>query len=449
MELGFEADIEKILAKLNAGAARRGDRTTVAGLPKKRNTILCSATMKTNVQKLGEISLKDAVHIQGEGESDTSGREKVDRAFSAPAQLKQSYAVIPAKLRLVSLTAALKRAFARKGSVMKAIVFISCADSVDFHFEVFAKPTTSPSSNTHDNSKSTTPTTTATTITTDRTHAPSPLLSAKDNPVQIYRLHGSLPQALRTSTLAAYTKCSTPAILLATDVASRGLDLPNVDLVLEYDPPFSSEEHLHRIGRTARAGAPGRAMIFLQPGPEEGYVSVLKAGRHDTGAGVVRHDSRDVLKKGFGSAGLGGGNDWEERATEWQLEMERWVIETPALLEMARRAFQSTVRAYATHVAKERGFFDMQSLHLGHLAKAFALRDKPGAMKVPGLRPSANGGKERRSGGGNKAVGAKKAGDVGGVAEDGQSAVDVDEARRVMRAKAKMQSAGASEFNLG
>jgi len=446
MELGFEADIEKILAKLNAGAERRAHRPTVAGLPGKRNTILCSATMKTNVQKLGEISLKDAVHIQGEGESDESGKEKVDRAFSAPAQLKQSYAVIPAKLRLVSLTAALKRAFARKGSVMKAIVFISCADSVDFHFEVFAKSSTSATSNSTETSKPPTPTTT--TISTDRTHAPSPLLSAKDNPIQIFRLHGSLPQALRTSTLAAYSKCTTPAILLATDVASRGLDLPNVDLVLEYDPPFSSEEHLHRIGRTARAGAPGRAMIFLQPGPEEGYVSVLKAGRHDTGAGVVRHDSRDVLKKGFGSVGLGSGNDWEERATEWQLDMERWVIETPALLEMARRAFQSTVRAYATHVAKERGIFDMQSLHLGHLAKAFALRDKPGSMKVPGLRPSANSGKEKRTGA-SRAAGSKKGGDIGGAADDAGGVVDVDESRRIMRAKAKMQSAGASEFNLG
>jgi len=446
MELGFEQDIEKILAKLNSGAGRR---TKIAGLPDKRNTILCSATMKTNVQKLGEISLKDAVHIQGErtgGADEQSGEiAKTERSFSAPAQLKQSYAVVPAKLRLVSLTAMLRRAFARKGSVMKTIVFISCADSVDFHFEVFAR-TAEQKEGDVKVEEDTTPEKPP--PGGEKTFAAAPSLSSKENKVRVFRLHGSLPQASRTATLNTFAKCTDPAVLICTDVASRGLDLPNVDLVIEYDPPFNREEHLHRIGRTARAGKDGRAVIFLQPGTEEGYVDILKEGRNEEGSGLNRHDSADILKKGFGSAGIGAGKDWEEKTTEWQLEVERWVLENPPFLEQARRAYQSHIRAYATHIAPERHIFDMQSLHLGHLAKAFALRDKPGSIKVPGLRPSQNSMNASRA---DRKANARTSAKMKSSGADHElpGAVDSEEAKRIMRAKAKMQSAGASEFNLG
>jgi len=88
---------------------------------------------------------------------------------------------------------------------------------------------------------------------------------------------------------------------LATDVASRGLDLPNVDLVIELDPAFAREDHLHRIGRTARAGRDGRACIFLMPGCEEGYVDILKEDRKDSEARlhIGRQDANEILKKGF------------------------------------------------------------------------------------------------------------------------------------------------------
>ena len=90
-------------------------------------------------------------------------------------------------------------------------------------------------------------------------------------------------------------------MLLATDVASRGLDLPNVDLVIEFDPAFARDDHLHRIGRTARAGRDGRACIFLMPGCEEGYVEILKSDRKDTEAGVNlgRQDAEEILRKGM------------------------------------------------------------------------------------------------------------------------------------------------------
>lgn len=259
MELGFEKELQSIVSKLDA----RQRPSRIPGLPAKRTTVLCSATLKMNVQKLGEISLKDAVHIKAdpadEDEQAKIAKNDDDAAFKVPAQLKQSYAIVPAKLRLVSLEAFLKRTFMRKGSVMKTIVFVSCADSVDFHFEVFTKKqaggkqASDEENSEQEEEKRQSPPSQHGTI------APATAFSNESNPVTLYKLHGSLPQHVRTTTLTSFARNRDPSVLICTDVASRGLDLPNVDLVIEYDPAFSADDHLHRIGRTARVGRDGRA----------------------------------------------------------------------------------------------------------------------------------------------------------------------------------------------
>ncbi len=468
MELGFEEEIRGIVGKLEERSKGRKER--IPGLPERRTTVMCSATMKMTTQRLGEISLKDAVHIKAEPQEDPSSRDEgtaggKETAFLAPAQLKQSYIVVPAKQRLVTLTALLKRNFARRGSVMKAIVFLSCADSVDFHFEVFARkdpeaaPQAQPAKDTAASKKDPTdshpesPPTPLKKPKSSSTDLPTvshaPLLTTPQNPsLHLHKLHGSLPQPLRTATLSSFSRSSEPCILLCTDVASRGLDLPNIDLVVEYDPPFSADDHLHRVGRTARAGKEGRAVVFLMPGGEEGYAEVLKAGYKDGIGRVVRSEATETLKKGFeGTSGRGSG--WEERATDWQLAVERWVLDDKKAGEMARKAFVSHVRAYATHVAKERGMFDVKGLHLGHLAKAFALRDRPGNMGRAGA-----GGSEKavRRGQGEK----RKSGDAGAGGgnpswrdETEGEATDSRDAARKMRAKMKEHMAVAGEFNIG
>ena len=96
----------------------------------------------------------------------------------------------------------------------------------------------------------------------------SPLLTLLG--LKVHSLHSELKQASRLKALEAF-KASSNGVLLATDVAARGLDLPDVDCVIQFDPPVDPKQFSHRCGRTARAGRDGRAWVLLSE-KEVGYV---------------------------------------------------------------------------------------------------------------------------------------------------------------------------------
>ena len=76
--------------------------------------------------------------------------------------------------------------------------------------------------------------------------------------------------------------CDCAGCLLCTDVAARGLDIPDVEWILQLDPPQNPDSVVHRVGRTARMGRKGNALLYLLP-HEIGYVDFLrlrKAGHH-------------------------------------------------------------------------------------------------------------------------------------------------------------------------
>jgi len=75
-------------------------------------------------------------------------------------------------------------------------------------------------------------------------------------------LHGKMAQPKRLGALNKF-KAGQRAILIATDVASRGLDIPSVDVVVNYDIPSHSKDYIHRVGRTARAGRSGKAITIV------------------------------------------------------------------------------------------------------------------------------------------------------------------------------------------
>ena len=79
-------------------------------------------------------------------------------------------------------------------------------------------------------------------------------------------IHGDLKQSKRDRVIASFRKMKY-RILVATDVAARGLDIPHIEHVINYDLPQCAEDYVHRIGRTARAGATGSALSFITPIP--------------------------------------------------------------------------------------------------------------------------------------------------------------------------------------
>ena len=76
------------------------------------------------------------------------------------------------------------------------------------------------------------------------------------------RIHGDIPQNIRERVIKLFRE-GTIELLVATDVAARGLDIENVDVVFNYDIPHDPEDYVHRVGRTGRAGRSGRAVSFV------------------------------------------------------------------------------------------------------------------------------------------------------------------------------------------
>ncbi|WP_421791466.1 DEAD/DEAH box helicase [Hyphobacterium sp.] len=88
-------------------------------------------------------------------------------------------------------------------------------------------------------------------------------------------IHGDLDQSTRMATLEAF-KSGELRFLVASDVAARGLDIPAVSHVFNYDVPHNADDYVHRIGRTGRAGMSGEAVTIAAPGDEKNLAAVEK-----------------------------------------------------------------------------------------------------------------------------------------------------------------------------
>lgn len=162
---------------------------------------------------------------------------------------------------------------------------------------------------------------------------------------------GQQKQSLRTNTFFQF--CNTKeGILLATDVAARGLDIPDVDWIVQYDPPSNPKEYIHRVGRTARAGRKGKALMLLMPN-ERGFL------RHLKHAGVPLNELEYP----------------EKHLANIQSKLEKITTTNYALYKSATDAFRSFIYSYAAHNLKD--IFNFKTLDVEGLAKAFGLTATP------------------------------------------------------------------------
>jgi ATP-dependent RNA helicase DDX18/HAS1 len=199
-------------------------RKIIELLPSKnRQSMLFSATQTTKVEDLARMSLRPGpLYINVDYHKESSTVEG----------LEQGYVICEADRRFLLLFSFLKR-YQKK----KVIVFFSSCASVKYYAE---------------------------------------LLNYIDLPV--LDLHGKQKQQKRTNTFFEFRNAE-KGILICTDVAARGLDIPAVDWIVQFDPPDDPRDYIHRVGRTARgANGKGRSLMFLLPN-EVGFIKFLKEAR--------------------------------------------------------------------------------------------------------------------------------------------------------------------------
>ena len=195
----------------------------VAALPSDRQTLLFSATQTRSVTDLARLSLDKPVMVSVHEHSEVA----------TPDTLTQSYIVCEVEDKINTLWSFLK-CHRRK----KTIVFLASCKQTKYYQE---------------------------------------MLSRMKPGLSVLGLYGSLHQLRR---IAIYDQfcAKDAAVLLATDIAARGLDFPRVDWVLQLDCPEDATTYTHRAGRTARNASVGEALLVVTPSEEEGMVKQL--GQH-------------------------------------------------------------------------------------------------------------------------------------------------------------------------
>ena len=295
-------------------------RTIVRMIPKDRQTMLFSATQTTKVEDLARLSLKSPTYI---GVDDA-------RAVSTATGVEQGYCVVPSEKRFLLLFT-----FLKKNLKKKIMVFFSSCNSVKYHAE---------------------------------------LLNYIDIPVS--DIHGKQKQQRRTTTFFEFCKADR-GVLLCTDVAARGLDIPAVDWIIQFDPPDDPREYIHRVGRTARGtDGRGRALLFLIP-EELAFLKYLKSAKVPL-------------------------NEYEfpdKKIANVQSQLEKLVEKNYYLHQSARDAYRAYILAYNSHTLKD--VYNVHELNLASVALSFGFH-RPPKVQLNLDSKAANGRKKLGEGGGSR-----------------------------------------------
>ncbi|BGP17610.1 hypothetical protein JCM10213_001261 [Rhodosporidiobolus nylandii] len=300
LDMGFSASLNAI----------------VANLPKSRQTLLFSATQTKSVKDLARLSLKEPEYVavretaaaadKGKGKAEDG--EEDEAVEEVPKNLEQHYMVVdlPSKLDMLW-------SFIKTHLFTKTIVFLSSGKQVRFVYENF------------------------------RHMRPG---------VPLMHMHGKQKQMQRLEIYQRFLT-SKHAVLFATDVAARGLDFPAIDWVVQVDAPEDVETYIHRVGRTARYQAKGKALLFLLPSEEEGMVKRFEAKKVE----VNKIKANDKKKQSIRGA------------------LQSAAFQFPEIKFLAQRAFISYVRSI--HLQKDKSIFKLDGLPLEEFAASLGLAGAP------------------------------------------------------------------------
>ncbi|ODV78725.1 DEAD-domain-containing protein [Suhomyces tanzawaensis NRRL Y-17324] len=262
-----------------------------------RQSMLFSATQTTKVEDLARISLRPGpLYINVVPETEISTADG----------LEQGYVVCESDKRFLLLFSFLKRNVKKK-----IIVFLSSCNCVKYFGE---------------------------------------LLNYIDLPV--LDLHGKQKQQKRTNTFFEFCNAK-QGILICTDVAARGLDIPAVDWIIQFDPPDDPRDYIHRVGRTARGTeGKGKSLMFLTPS-ELGFLRYLKA------ANVPLNEYEFPTNK----------------IANVQSQLSKLIKSNYWLHQSAKDGYRAYLQAYSSHHLKT--VYQIDKLDLVKVAKSFGFDVPP------------------------------------------------------------------------
>lgn len=305
LDLGFSQELTRILGYL----------------PKQRRTGLFSASLSEAVERLITVGLLYPHKITVRVKSLKDGGIIQER--KTPMSLQMSYLVVPASKKLPALCQLLETLEPRPA---RSIVFFSTCFAVKYFTRV--------------------------------------LQAILPPGFSVVSLHGKLEPQVREKNFERFVNATSPTVLLTTDIAARGLDIPQVDLVVQHDPPTDTKVFIHRCGRAGRAGRRGLAVVMLHPGREEGYIQLLD----------IRQTPISPLVKPMIIVS-------DDDAEQASAKLRSQALADREIFQLAQRAFVSWARSYIEHQASS--IFRIPDLDWVDLARGWGLLELP---KMPELK---------------------------------------------------------------
>ncbi|KAK2715550.1 ATP-dependent RNA helicase DDX55-like [Artemia franciscana] len=275
-------------------------------LPKQRQTSLFSATQTKEVEALARAGLRQPVRVS------VVEKSMDDTCLKTPSTLENYYLVCQPDLKFEYLVS-----FLMKHKNDKILVFLSTCAGTEYF---------------------------------------SLMLERLIRGTNILCLHGKKKDK-RFKIFDNFRKLN-KGVLVSTDVMARGVDIPAVDWVVQFDVPVSASAFVHRCGRTARQGHQGSALVILMPNEEE-YIDFLKFNQS-----VILDKFQEVLEP--------------KKCLE---SLRKAQTMDRKIMDLANKAFVSFVRAYSKHECGV--LLRVKDLNFGKLAMAYGLLRMP---KMPELK---------------------------------------------------------------
>ena len=329
LDMGFLASLQKILAFL----------------PKQRRTGLFSATMTDGLQDLISAGLRNPVRIvvKVHQKAVAASSSSTSVAAAAPEQQRQLQQRTPSTLTIHSIITAGTEKLTMLANILsqltplspdelprKTIVYFPTCALVNYVYILLP-------------------------------HILPPKFLATSG-TKIFSLHSKIPAQKRTKLYQTYLNAPS-SILLTTDLAARGLDIPDVSLVIQFDAPMDPKAFAHRCGRTGRAGKQGRAVVLLRQ-DEEAYVEFLRIRKIPVGP--MKITPSDSILSG-----------------QELFEMMRSLNASDRSNHDASfQSFVSYLRFYKNHQCN--AIFQFSALDLVDLAKSFGLLTLPKCPELKG-----------------------------------------------------------------